>query len=482
MFVESSDPSASEEFDRPRELSTEEREMLRRQQEMTQFKKNKLEIEAQKNWIKFYIDIGQEPNLENFFSDVNLTQNLVFLEAGAGVGNMLFPLTEYFNNWKFYAFDFASNAVEEIRKRAQESDVNVTAKVVDLTAPTTSDEQADFPLADLTTLIFVLSAIHPDKHSQAVRNLFAYVRPGGSVFVRDYGAMDYAMIRFGRGAKIADRFYARQDGTRAFYFYKEELCNTQMSPNNNESPSWLFMLHEIENTPSRKTAISEVDEDKKRRKSVTMIRQLCGEMKLNMKGTGATASVFFHRFYMFHSMSSYPTRIAVLGCLFLAGKVEETPKKCRDIIAVAQAKFPNVYASDTTQDVMNFEKVLLHTLRFDLQVEQPYDHLLDYLKIFHFENKDTKSAVATKAWTFINDSYSTTLCLMWDPEIIAIALLQMAITMSKEDHVLPQNLNYTNSQKYTNWWDHFVNGLTSDTLEIIKQILLKYYEIAQSEV
>lgn len=36
--------------------------------------------------------------------------------------------------------------------------------------------------------------------------------------MRDYGVNDYAMIRFGRGAKLTDRFYTRQDGTRAFYF------------------------------------------------------------------------------------------------------------------------------------------------------------------------------------------------------------------------------------------------------------------------
>lgn len=66
---------------------------------------------------------------------------------------------------------------------------------------------------------------------------------------------------------------------------------------------------------------------------------------------------------------------------------------------------------------MNFEKVLLHTLRFDLQVEQPYNHLIEYLKIFHIEDKEIKREVGTKAWTFINDSYSTTLCLMWYPEV-----------------------------------------------------------------
>ncbi|KAI6238068.1 hypothetical protein M3Y99_00734100 [Aphelenchoides fujianensis] len=501
--------------------------MLERQNEMAAFKKNKLELEAQKNWIRFYesiellprpaLDEGNE--LADVFDDVDLNQELVFLEAGAGVGNMLFPLTTYFPNWRFFAFDFAPNAVEAIRKRAEEMKVEVGTKVVDLTAPPApTDEQPEFPPGRLG-----------DKHALAVRNLAAFVRPGGSVFVRDYGALDYAMVRFGWKAKIADRFYARQDSTRAFYFYVEELrelfeangfectrCeylhrkttnhekglsvdrvfvqgrfkrrsptgssplrpSIRMSPTSDSGPSWLFELHEIENTPSRRAGISDADEEKARKDSVMMIYELSRELKLAIHGPGASACVYFHRFYMFHSMREYPTRIAVLGCLFLAGKVEETPKKCKDLVAAAQSKFPDVYANATPQDVMNFEKVLLHTLRFDLQVEQPYNHLIEYLKIFHIEDREIKREVGTKAWTFINDSYSTTLCLMWYPEIIAMAMLQMALSMVKG---LPQPLNYTNSHKYANWWDHFVSGLNPDVLEIIKQILLKYYQTAESE-
>lgn len=59
-----------------------------------------------------------------------------------------------------------------------------------------------------------------------------------------------------------------------------------------------------------------------------------------------------------------------------------------------------------------------------------------------------------------------------------MAMLQMALSMVKG---LPERLNYTNSHKYANWWDHFVSGLNPDVLEIIKCILLKYYETAESE-
>lgn len=44
------------------------------------------------------------------------------------------------------------------------------------------------------------------------------MKPGGVLLFRDYGLYDHAMLRFGRGHKIADNFYVRQDGTRAYYF------------------------------------------------------------------------------------------------------------------------------------------------------------------------------------------------------------------------------------------------------------------------
>lgn len=74
-------------------------------------------------------------------------------------------------------------------------------------------------------MIFVLSAIHPDKFKGVLTNLYECLRPGGMVLVRDYGLYDMAMLRFGPGSKLGSQLYVRQDGTRAYYFTKEELCD-----------------------------------------------------------------------------------------------------------------------------------------------------------------------------------------------------------------------------------------------------------------
>lgn len=52
-----------------RQLNEAEEEMLRRQDEVTEFKRNKLEAEAQRNWDKFY-----HRNSANFFKDRHWTR------------------------------------------------------------------------------------------------------------------------------------------------------------------------------------------------------------------------------------------------------------------------------------------------------------------------------------------------------------------------------------------------------------------------
>lgn len=110
-------------------------------------------------------------------------------------------------------------------------------------------------------------------------------------------------------------------------------------------------------------------------------------------------------------------QVTACCCLFLAGKVEETPKKCKDIIKIAREKlsdekfrqfgddpkvglvfiyvFMNVWqheiwSSSTScvyknaclfqEEVMTLERILLQTIKFDLQVEHPYGFLLKYAK------------------------------------------------------------------------------------------------------
>ncbi|CAM5092679.1 unnamed protein product [Eretmochelys imbricata] len=218
-----------------RTLSPEEAEKLARDQVLvSDFKKLKLEKEAQKNWDLFY-----KRNSTNFFKDRHWTtrefedlkacrefedQKLTILEAGCGVGNCLFPLLEEDLNIFAYACDFSLRAVEYIKKNALYNIERCKVFQCDLTK---DDLLENIPAdsVDVVTLIFVLSAIHPDKMHLALQNIYKILKPGKCVLFRDYGLYDHAMLRFKSGSKLGENFYVRQDGTRSYFFTDEFLSH-----------------------------------------------------------------------------------------------------------------------------------------------------------------------------------------------------------------------------------------------------------------
>ncbi|XP_063866627.1 tRNA N(3)-methylcytidine methyltransferase METTL6-like [Scylla paramamosain] len=193
------------------------------------FHQQKLEKEAAKNWDKFY-----KRNETRFFKDRHWTtrefQELVgggevsrvLLEVGCGVGNFIYPLLEDDPNLFVYACDFSSRAVQFVRENPKYDPARVQAFECDIVKEELSSK-LDGNEVDIISMIFVLSAIHPDKFKDVIANLYQCLRPGGVVLVRDYGLYDMAMLRFGPGSKLGSQLYVRQDGTRAYYFTKDEL-------------------------------------------------------------------------------------------------------------------------------------------------------------------------------------------------------------------------------------------------------------------
>jgi len=150
-----------------------------------------------------------------------------------------------------------------------------------------------------------------------------------------------------------------------------------------EMPCWYYEKKDLKNTPSLQDGIDFETESRYRKEGARFIIDTGTKMGLRYD-TMATGVVYFHRFYMFHSFKEFPRYVTACCCLFLAGKVEETPKKCKDIIKVAKALLSEAqfqqFGEDAKEEVMTLERILLQTIRFDLQVEHPYGYLIKYAK------------------------------------------------------------------------------------------------------
>lgn len=121
------------------------------------------------------------------------------------------------------------------------------------------------------------------------------------------------------------------------------------------------------------------------------------------------------------------------------------------------------FGEDPKEEVITMERILLKTIKFDLQVDHPYRFLIEYAKCLKSNGTVPKEQVVQKAWNFINDSLETTLCLQWEPEIIAVAMMYLASKISKYE-VADWKGRTTEHQK---WWDMFVRNITKNILDDI---------------
>jgi len=95
------------------------------------------------------------------------------MEIGCGAGNTMFPLLRESKNPKLfvYACDFSSTAVEVVKSNPVYDAKRGKAFVWDLAGDDIPPEVEPESM-DVLVLIFVLSALHPDKWEQAMNNLY----------------------------------------------------------------------------------------------------------------------------------------------------------------------------------------------------------------------------------------------------------------------------------------------------------------------
>lgn len=195
------------------------------------------------------------------------------------------------------------------------------------------------------------------------------------------------------------------------------LCN---------SNEWLFRKEFIEENDGAKGKLY-------RCKSIWFLEDLGHATKLDRRVT-STASVFFHRFFLFHAFTTHDRFQVAVACLFLAAKVEESAVRLKDIVRRYyeirhSGNFPDEKTIGEFQKcIILVERLILNTLNFDLYVVHPnisgkFKDLKNYIP------DERKHDALQTAVNFVNDSYRSTLCLQYQPQQIAIAMLYLTMVV-----------------------------------------------------
>ncbi|KAL5783470.1 hypothetical protein ACOSP7_008499 [Xanthoceras sorbifolium] len=195
------------------------------------FWRDKYEKDAKKYWDVFY-----KRHQDKFFKDRHYLDKewghyfsgagkKEILEVGCGAGNTIFPLIATYPDVFIHACDFSPRAVNLVKAHKDFTETCVSAFVCDLTIDDLSKHISPSSI-DIVTMIFVLSAVSPEKMPLVLQNIRKVLKPSGHVLFRDYSVGDLAQERFaGKDQKISENFYVRGDGTRAFYFSNDFLTS-----------------------------------------------------------------------------------------------------------------------------------------------------------------------------------------------------------------------------------------------------------------
>ncbi|GAB0099354.1 cyclin-L1 [Sergentomyia squamirostris] len=160
----------------------------------------------------------------------------------------------------------------------------------------------------------------------------------------------------------------------------------------------------------------------------------------------ATGQVLFQRFFYTKSFVRHNMETTAMSCVCLASKIEEAPRRIRDVINVfhhikqVRAQKPITpmiidinYITLKTQ-VIKAERRVLKELGFCVHVKHPHKLIVMYLQVLGFE-KNQK--IMQMSWNFMNDSLRTDVFVRYQPETIACACIYL--TARKLSVCLPAN-------------------------------------------
>ncbi|XP_036319510.1 cyclin-L1 [Rhagoletis pomonella] len=149
----------------------------------------------------------------------------------------------------------------------------------------------------------------------------------------------------------------------------------------------------------------------------------------------ATGQVIFQRFFYSKSFVRYNMETVAMSCVCLASKIEEAPRRIRDVINVfhhikqvraqkdiAPMILDQTYTNLKTQ-VIKAERRVLKELGFCVHVKHPHKLIVMYLQVMKYEKHEK---LMQMSWNFMNDSLRTDVFMRYQPETIACACIYLS--------------------------------------------------------
>lgn len=159
--------------------------------------------------------------------------------------------------------------------------------------------------------------------------------------------------------------------------------------------------------------------------------------KLPVK-TIATTMYLFLKNMLYNQTSKTPVNDMVIACVMVGSKIEDTPKKAKELIpfvySIKHLSLSTTQIDEVKNQVLGLERQILETLGFDFRINHPHGYVIKLSKSLGLSHK-----TASMAWKMASDLCMTQVAVKAPAHSAALACILLAerlqVDQESQQHV-----------------------------------------------
>jgi CTD kinase subunit beta len=155
-----------------------------------------------------------------------------------------------------------------------------------------------------------------------------------------------------------------------------------------------------------------------------LVLSVAENFKLPMK-TIATTMYLFLKNMLHNQTSKTPINDIVIACMMVASKIEDTPKKAKELIpfvySIKHINLSSTQVEEVKSQVLGLERQILETLGFDFRITHPHSYVIKLSKSLGLSQK-----TASMAWKMATDLCMTQVSMKAPAHSAALACVLLA--------------------------------------------------------